>query len=267
MAMCLFSFLCLFFFLSLSLCRNPEWRCLCWPEQVPVSCRHHPLAGYNQESPGWTAGGSIQQQQQRMWVKSDTLVFIGLFNSAHIQKCVDFKFCVFFKLDLCTCWKSTSSGDFGCNSDILIVHPEVHTNTRSVNSGDLSLSFIHSVCLAVIWRLNHKALDQRVNLSIVVGWSQLQSKPHGAAVHCVLCKAHWIWQLIWRCPPSLKTRLCCPADIWCQKNSLKLFSPSLDKSFTHLTGKTWGCFFRLSVWEHFGVLMGTATASNVTKIH
>lgn len=82
MAMCLFNFLCLFFMIifHFSLCRNPERRCLCWPEQVPVPCRHHPLAGYYQESPGWAAGGTVQQQQQRMWVKPDTFVFMWIFS-------------------------------------------------------------------------------------------------------------------------------------------------------------------------------------------
>ena len=49
---------------------------------------------------------------------------------------------------------------------------EVHTHKHSPptsSSRALSL-FIHSVCLPVIWKQNHIALDQRVNLSIVVVW-------------------------------------------------------------------------------------------------
>lgn len=57
------------FSLSLSLsCRDPKWGCLCWPEQIPVPCGHHPLAWHYQEPRGWAAGGTIQQQQPRMWV-------------------------------------------------------------------------------------------------------------------------------------------------------------------------------------------------------
>lgn len=55
-------------FFSPSLCRDTEWGCLRWPEQIPVPCGHHPLAWHYQEPPGWTAGGAIQQQQPRMWV-------------------------------------------------------------------------------------------------------------------------------------------------------------------------------------------------------
>lgn len=64
------------------------------------------------------------------------------------------------------------------------VHRQAHTPPTS-RSHALSL-FIHSVCLAVIWKRNHIVLDQRVNLSIVVVWSRLCSEAHGAAVCCAL---------------------------------------------------------------------------------
>lgn len=71
------------------------------------------------------------------------------------------------------------------------VHTQTHppTTTTSSSSNHALLLLIHSVCLAVIWKQNHKVLDQRVNLSIVAPWQRLCSEAHGAAVCYALFKS------------------------------------------------------------------------------
>lgn len=117
------------------------------------------------------------------------------------------------------------------------------------------LLFILSVCLAVIWRLNHKALDQLANLPIVVGCWRLRSEPHGAVVHCSLCKSHWIWQLIWCCPPCLEKQASLSSGhLVSEEVPWNFFCPSLGESFARLTrGRHVELSLGLSVGEHFGI--------------
>lgn len=54
--------------------RDPEWRRVRRPEQVPVSCRHNPLAGHCQKPTNSSCGGA-HQQQRRMWVTQQAHVW------------------------------------------------------------------------------------------------------------------------------------------------------------------------------------------------
>lgn len=49
--------------LFFSFARDPERRRVRGPEQIPVPCRHHPLAGRHEEPSGRAAGGAVQQQR------------------------------------------------------------------------------------------------------------------------------------------------------------------------------------------------------------